>query len=346
MRLAVIIPAYNEAQTVGQVVRGIPRHLPDVEETHTFVVDDGSTDGTRHVALAAGADTVVSHGSNRGLGFAFRSGLREALLMGADVAVTLDGDGQFDPEDIPRLLEPILKGQADVVTGSRFLNAVPRMSYTKLLGNRIFTRLVSHLSGQHLTDAQCGFRAYSRRAMANLMTWGRFTYTQEALLILAEKGMRVQEIPIQVRSRQAGRSKVVRRWYLYGMKSMLIILGYLRDHRPQLFFGAMALLTTLPLFIGLLAAVLWGAATGNTPQLNLALALLLTAFGICCTMAVGALVGDIVVRSRRLHEEALSLLWDIAQRTHKPDEREAEPPGRQTSKDSREPEAPAVGRRQ
>jgi glycosyltransferase involved in cell wall biosynthesis len=117
--LAAVIPALDEASTIGTVVAAVPRRIPRVREVVVIVVDDGSTDGTAEVALAAGADHVERHRRNRGLVAAFRSGINAALASGADVIVHLDGDGQHDPVHIPRLVAPILCGDADVVVAVR-----------------------------------------------------------------------------------------------------------------------------------------------------------------------------------------------------------------------------------
>ena len=119
MNLIITIPAYNEEATIASVITRIPRNCAD--EVKILVIDDGSTDNTAAVAVEAGADKIVSHGFNKGLGTAFQTGIETALEMGADVVVNIDADGQFNPEDIPKLIEPIKENEADMVTCTRFL---------------------------------------------------------------------------------------------------------------------------------------------------------------------------------------------------------------------------------
>ena len=136
MKLVVQLPALNEEASIGRVLDTIPRSLPGVDEVLVLVVDDGSTDQTAELAREKGA-VVVSHAQNRGVGAAFRTGLAKATDLGADIIVTLDADGQFNPDDISTLIEPIQKGKADFVTASRFLDPalVPAMPAAKRWGN-------------------------------------------------------------------------------------------------------------------------------------------------------------------------------------------------------------------
>ncbi|MFQ6084431.1 MAG: glycosyltransferase family 2 protein [Candidatus Aminicenantia bacterium] len=119
MKLIIFIPAYNEEKTIASVIQRIPRHIPKISEKEIIVVDDGSTDNTAKVAKEAGAE-IISHSENRGLGVAFSTGVKEALSRKADIMVTIDADGQFDPREISKLLKPILGERTNVVLGSRF----------------------------------------------------------------------------------------------------------------------------------------------------------------------------------------------------------------------------------
>ena len=147
MKLVAQLPALNEEKSIERVLAAIPRRVPGVDEVVVLVVDDGSTDRTAELARAAGA-VVVSHVRNRGVGAAFRTGLAKATDLDADVIVTLDADGQFDPEDIPKLIDPILRGQADFVTASRFLDPalVPEMPAAKRWGNDFMARWISSIA--------------------------------------------------------------------------------------------------------------------------------------------------------------------------------------------------------
>jgi glycosyltransferase involved in cell wall biosynthesis len=192
-RVTVIIPALNEEATVAGVVRGCLEALPpDRFDVSVLVVDDGSTDRTADVAREAGA-VVVSHPSNMGVGRAFQTGLDRALAGGPDLIVSIDADGQFDPEDIPALIAPIEAGRSDVALASRFKDPefVPEMPRIKKWGNRWMTHLISAISQRCFTDVSCGFRAYNREAALRLNLWGEFTYTHESILEMVVKEMRV-----------------------------------------------------------------------------------------------------------------------------------------------------------
>jgi len=241
-RLVVLIPCLDEEQTVAGVVGGIPGAIPGVGDNLAVVIDDGSTDATAERARAAGA-LVVSHPSTYGLGRAFRSGIAEALRLGAEVVVNIDGDGQFDPADIPRLIEPILDGRAHMVTASRFLDPelAPRMPRIKRWGNRWVARIVHLLSGQRFQDVSCGFRAFSREALLRMNLFGSFTYTQETFLDLVFKQLVILEVPVRVRGiREFGRSRVASNLFRYAARSLQIMLRAFISYRPFSFFAALA----------------------------------------------------------------------------------------------------------
>lgn len=246
--LVVAIPALNEARTLDDVIRGIPPTIPGVGAVRVVVIDDGSEDATSEVARAAGAH-VIRHATPRGVGAAFRSGLAYAIEQGADLLLNIDGDGQFDPADIPKLVVPILDGDADFVTASRFKDPklVPEMPRAKRWGNRTMSRLISRLSGQRFHDVSCGMRCFNRRAMLNLNLMGSFTYTQEVFLNLAFKQLRIVEVPVRVKGeRQWGQSRVASNLWQYANKTLRIILRCYRDYRPMRFFSGLALALGLP----------------------------------------------------------------------------------------------------
>ncbi len=238
MNVVVMIPAYNEEASIASVIGKIPRDC--AKKVQVIVIDDGSADRTVEVAKEAGADKIVSHGFNKGLGVAFRTGLETALNMGADIIVNIDADGQFNPDDIPRLLQPIIENKADMVTCSRFLKEewIPKMPGIKRFGNSFFTWVLNSLTKQKFTDTLCGFRAYSRETALRMNLMGSFTYTQEVFLDLAEKGMRISEVACKVRGeREHGKSKIVKNPFLYGINSLIIIISAFRDYQPLKFFG-------------------------------------------------------------------------------------------------------------
>ncbi len=248
LRLLIALPCLNEAETVASVIASLPRNLPGIASTSVLVVDDGSTDETRARAIAAGAQ-VISHGHNRGVGAAFQTMLRYAVGEGFDVMANIDADGQFDAAEITALVAPIVAGEADFVTGSRFVDRamIPHnMPGVKRWGNERMSSLISALTNKKFHDVSCGFRAYSREALLQLNLHGRFTYTQETFLDLTSKGLRVKEVPVHVTYHHGRRSRVASSIPTYAMRTASIILRLYRDYNPLKFFFALAAAFLLP----------------------------------------------------------------------------------------------------
>jgi glycosyltransferase involved in cell wall biosynthesis len=245
-RLVIALPALNESDNLPGVLRSLPRELPGVEDIRLVVVDDGSTDATASIAREEGA-SVIRHPRTLGVGKAFQSALKEALRIEADILVTMDADGQFDTGEIPDLVAPILRGEADFVTGTRFAGASrpPNMPRVKYWGNRLVTRFLRHFTMRGLTDVSCGFRAYSREALYNLNLFGRFTYTQETILDLSFKDLRLVEVPVSVRYFPDRKSRVATSVPRYGVNAFKIIVRTARDFKPMRFFGVLGVLVFL-----------------------------------------------------------------------------------------------------
>lgn len=243
-KCVVIIPALNEEKTIGTVIDRIPKTMfADEVYSEVVVIDDGSTDSTRAIALEHGA-RVLSNKTPQGVGSAFGKGVREAIRLKADYAVNIDGDGQMIPEDIPKLLEPIMNGAADMVTASRFMKKefVPTMPKIKLWGNKKVAQIVSFIIGMRYYDVACGFRAYSKETLCWLNLTGKFTYTQETFLNLAKHPqIRIEEIPIEIRGeREHGKSRVASNVFKYAWKSGKIIINAFKEYKPIKFFGSIA----------------------------------------------------------------------------------------------------------
>jgi glycosyltransferase involved in cell wall biosynthesis len=240
--LVVVVPCLNEERSIGRVIAGIPGDLRGVDRVDVLVMDDGSTDATADRAREAGAD-VISHAQNLGLGTTFSNAISEVLLRGADIMVHIDGDGQFDPGDIPTIIAPIVAGRADMVTASRFLDPslVPEMPAIKRWGNRGVASIVKLLTGKAFRDVSCGFRAYSRETLLRMNLFGTFTYTQESFLDLIFKNLTIVEVPVKVRGvREFGKSRVASNVARYGVRSLKIMLRAFISYRPFRFFSAIA----------------------------------------------------------------------------------------------------------
>lgn len=207
--VAVIIPAHNEAENLPEVLAAIPSAtVPDLQ---VIVVDDGSSDDTGEIAQQRGA-RVVRHETNLGLGAALRTGLTAARDLNARAAVYLDADGEYDPREIPLLLEPIENGEADYVLGSRFHGSIRGMRPLRRLGNRVLSLVLSALCRRRISDGQTGFRAFSGRALAVAEIVHDYNYAQVLTLDLLRKGMRLAEAPITYRRRKRGRSFISGRY--------------------------------------------------------------------------------------------------------------------------------------
>ena len=191
-----VISALDEAETIGEVVAGVPRRIPHVREVEVIVVDDGSSDATSIMAVAAGADHVERHRGNRGLAAAFRNGMDLALAAGADVVVHLDADGQHDPTLIPSLIAPIVRGEADVVVGVRPLAETTGVSAIRRRGNQIGSWILRRTLKMPISDATSGYRAFSREAFMRLTVISDCTYTLETLIRAARLHLAVSEVTV------------------------------------------------------------------------------------------------------------------------------------------------------
>ena len=203
--IALVIPAYNEAANVGQVIAGLP---PDVGglPLQPIVVDDGSADDTIDRARAMGT-AAVHLPLNRGQGAALRTGYRLALATGARLVVTMDADGQHQASDLPRLVQPILDGAADVVNGSRVLGAADPAHAARKLGIKLFAWLLSVLTARHITDPACGFRAVRTEALRGLEFHQDQFHNSEFILEASKRKLAMVEVPVTVATRISGASK-------------------------------------------------------------------------------------------------------------------------------------------
>jgi len=199
MKLIVTIPAYNEENTINKVIRETPRQIYGIDSVEVLVINDGSKDNTVKVAKDAGADHIINQNENQGLAFAFRTGLEEALIRGADIIVNTDADFQYNQQQIPDLIKPVLEGKADIVLGSRFSGHIEHMAPQKRLGNILATCVTRMASGYPVTDARTGFRAFSRDAALRMNILYDYTYVQETIIQAVDHNLTMVEIPIEVR---------------------------------------------------------------------------------------------------------------------------------------------------
>ena len=296
-RIAVILPCLNEEATIAGVVAGFRKTLPDAA---IVVIDNRSTDRTEEVARAAGA--TVCRETRRGKGFAIQSALGE---VDADVYVLADGDATYPPEEVRRLIEPILTQQADMVVGERLTGATKEtLSPLHSLGNRLIVSLVNLFFGTDVTDVLSGYRALSRRVVDGVpLVSPGFEVETELTVKALERGFSIAEVPISYRPRPAG-SKSKLRTFRDGYRILITIAILLRDHHPLLFFTSIAgVVFASGVGLGLFA--LSRTAPGTSPslwQLILSIGLIICS----AVIATGGLILNAVnTRVRELHSVLL-----------------------------------------
>ena len=302
LKTVVIIPAHNERKTIAEVIRGIPRHEMG-DTTEVVVLDDASDDGTAEVAEAEGA-IVLRSTQKMGLARQFKRGLDQALRLGADVIVNIDADMQYDPREIPKLCEPVIREEADIVLGSRFQGATQHMNQANRWGNSLLTSVVNSLVGTELSDTQTGFRAFSRQAAARLNVLSKYTYTQEVIIQASYKRMKIVEVPVSF-FRREGKSRLIASLPEYAFKAgVTVVLTYL-NYWPLRGFSIVGLFLVLLGFAAGVRSLLQYFMTGHVspyvPSSILAALLLTLGF----LMFVVAMLADMTRSNRELVEELL-----------------------------------------
>lgn len=211
----IVVPAYHEASVITSVIEEIRR----AGYRHIIVVDDGSADQTYAVAQSCGV-IALRHRLNRGKGAATKTGVEAAKLLGAEIIVTMDGDGQHNPEDITRLIAPLREKNADVVLGTR-LKHPKGMPWYKIIHNWIGNAIVWYLYGLWVSDSQSGFRAYSRYAAERIDTkTDRYEYDSEVIREIRKHKLKYREIPIEVRYTEYSKGKLQKQSFSNGVKTL------------------------------------------------------------------------------------------------------------------------------
>ena len=233
IRILVCIPAYNEAETIGEVIKKAKSYASEL-----IVYDDGSIDNTYEVAKSAGADIIIRNPVNNGYGVAIRSLFQVAREKNADVMVTLDSDGQHNAEQIPKILQPVLREGFDIVLGSRFLTSSDSQKVPKYrnIGIKTITKLAQSASYPDVTDSQNGFRAYSKDALLKLNLFENgMPVSTEILLKAREKGLSIKEVPITVNYDLPGTS--THNSLIHGLGILFTIIQFISLRHPLTFYG-------------------------------------------------------------------------------------------------------------
>jgi glycosyltransferase involved in cell wall biosynthesis len=298
-RLVVTVPAFNEAETIERTVEGLRGTEPQLAargySLAVYVIDDGSSDGTGDLARAAGAERVIRHRVNQGLGAAVRTAIRAAREDGFDLLVKFDADLQHDPADIVALIDPIRADEADVVYGNRFERISYRMPPVRRIGNIVFSRLMRWLTGWPLQDSQPGIFAINRAYIDVSFIPGDYNYTQQVLLDAYHKHMRFAHVPVSFHARKTGASFVSLK---YPLKVLPQIAFVVVSVKPMKAFVPVGMF-----FIGLATVVfcvqflewLFGSAARPVENVNLVMGSFL--FGVQ-TVFIGVLA-QLIIQMRR-----------------------------------------------
>ncbi|HRY82171.1 MAG TPA: glycosyltransferase family 2 protein [Candidatus Moranbacteria bacterium] len=316
MKLIVNIPAYNEEADLGKTIQRIRKSFDQdfyskegavISEKLIQVVDDGSTDNTAKVARDSGADIVVSYKPNRRLAYSFKQAVESSLKNGADFMVNIDADGQFDANDIPDLLSPVIKGEADMVIADRFgKHKAKNIPWIRSFFNRFAASVIGFFLNYKTNDLTCGFRAHSREAMLRLnLTNIYFTYTQETIIDAIGKNLKLKWVPIVVTYFDNREAKITKSIFKFISNSFKIILKAIRDVRPLKFFGWPGIFLLAIGFIGFaIFLVNYFLSFKISPYLNyIIFSAISTILGI--QLVVFALIADMIKSSRQLTEELL-----------------------------------------
>ncbi len=235
------IPCLNEEDTLPLVLKNIPKTIPGVDKVEVLIIDDGSTDKTIAVAKKLGVKHFVKHTVNRGLARSFHDGINYALAHGADIVVNTDGDNQYPQERIGDLVQPIIKGQADMVIGDRQTHQIAHFSRFKKIMQRFGTYVVNQAAGTNLPDAASGFRAYSRESLYRLNIITQFSYTMETIIQAGNKKIRIASLPIDTNPKTR-ESRLFKNSLHHMTKSGQAIIRSYFMFKPFAFFGGLGLL--------------------------------------------------------------------------------------------------------
>ncbi len=248
MKLIIQIPCYNEAATLALTLADLPRRVDGFEVVEWQVIDDGSTDETAEIARANGVKHIIRMNGNQGLARAFMTGILEAVNRGADVIVNTDADNQYNAQDIPALVRPIVDGQADIVIGARPIQSIKHFSPLKRRLQRLGSSVVRGLSKTTVQDAPSGFRAITRNAALRLNVFNAYTYTLETIIQAGQGNLRIVNVPIRV-NEPTRPSRLVKSNKEYVRRSIAAMLSAYLIYKPVKIFGLLAAILLIPGFL-------------------------------------------------------------------------------------------------
>src|SRR4051795_6618924 len=304
MKLIIQIPCFDEEDQLPGTLADLPRELPGVDTIEWLVIDDGSTDRTVEVARAHGVDHIVRLTNNKGLAAAFQAGLDASLKLGADLIVNTDADNQYNAADIPKLLAPVLAGEADMVIGDREVENVEDFSRLKVRLQKLGSAVVRRASETNVPDTTSGFRAYNREAAIQLQVVSKFTYTLETIIQAGKNLVAVDHVPIRTNPKTR-ESRLFPSMWSYVRRNGVSVFRIYSTYEPLRVFMAAAAI------VGLIAAIIWarfawfyiveGEGKGHVQSLILGAVLFIAAV----QLAALGVVGDILAASRVLQQRTL-----------------------------------------
>ena len=309
MKLVVQIPCLNEEATLPLVLKSIPKKIAGVDEVVILVIDDGSTDRTIEVAKKHGVKEIVAHAKRMGLARSFQDGVDRALELGADIIVNTDGDNQYPQEEIPRLIAPILKGEADIAIADRQTATIEHFSGIKKFLQKMGSKTVNWAAGTNLPDAASGFRAYSRQSIIRLNTVTKFSYAMETIIQAGNKHMAIASVPVTTNPKTR-ESRLFKSTSEHVRKSGAAIVRAYLMYRPYSVFatiGSLFFVAGSVLFIRYLVFFLQGSREPHIQSILLGTVFMTAAF-MCFVLGI---VADLTRINRILLEDTLEHLKEI-----------------------------------
>jgi glycosyltransferase involved in cell wall biosynthesis len=303
MKLIVQIPCFNEEGALPATLADLPREIEGVDTVEWLVIDDGSTDNTVEVAREHGVDHIVRLTNNRGLAAAFQAGLDASLKLGADIIVNTDADNQYYGGDIPKLVAPILAGDADMVIGDRETDQIEHFSPVKKRLQRLGSAVVRRASGTNVPDTTSGFRAYNREAGLQMQVVSKFTYTLESIIQAGKMLVAVDHVPIRT-NEKTRESRLFPSMWAYVRRNTVSIFRIYTLYEPLRVFLAAAAITAL-IGAGLWLRFLWFAINGETDGHVQSLVVGSTLFIIAVQFVALGVIGDILAGTRVLQQRVL-----------------------------------------
>ena len=308
MKLIIQIPCFNEEETLPVTVADVPKAIDGIDEIEILVIDDGSSDKTREVAKACGVHHITGFPGNRGLARTFAHGLNTCLALGADIIVNTDADNQYSGHDIPKLVAPMVRGEADIVIGDRQTHTIAHFSLLKRFLQKYGSRFVGNMAGVPVPDATSGFRAMSREAALRLNIISDFSYTLESLVQAGNKRLCVISVPIGTNEKLRD-SRLFKSMTTFVRRSGMTVLQAYTTNYPLKFFLRLSVLFMLPA-MAIFFRFLWHYITAGGAGMVQSLILGAVLFAISASLATIGIVADLVNANRRLIEEVLRISKD------------------------------------